>query len=151
MRLQNEIIFYHSKRYRCPCNENVLVSSMLGIDVPCCHRVKLGALFPPCPIVRLTLSNQWINLNIEYCVVADDIDISDADEDYYDKLYIKEQIRRYSHFKDNEQISNFVEAKYSYDGNAFLGKQPISTVELITEGIAYFTALRHAQLLEEYS
>ena len=101
--------------------------------------------------MRLALSNQWTNLKIEYCVVADEIDIVDADEDYYYKLYIVEQIRRYSHFKDNEQINNFVETKYSYDRNAFLGKQPISMVELIAERITYFTALRHAQLLEEYS
>ena len=79
------------------------------------------------------------------------IDVVDADEDYCDKLHIKDQIRRYSHFKDNEQINYFVETKYSYDGNSFLGKQPISMVEVITERITYFSALRHAQLLEEYS
>ena len=87
----------------------------------------------------------------EYCVVADEVDIVDADKDYYDKLYFNDHIRRYSLFKDNEQINNFVETKYSYDGNAFLGRQPISMVELITEGITHFTALRHGQLLKEYS
>ena len=81
----------------------------------------------------------------------DEIDIVDADEDYYDKLYIEEHIRRYSHFKDKEQRNNFVETTFSYDGNAFLGKKLISMVEVITEGITHFTALRHAQTLEEYS
>ena len=81
----------------------------------------------------------------------DEIDIVDGDNDYYDKLYIVEQIRLYSHFKDKEQINNFVEAIYSSDGNAFLGKKPILMIEVITEGITHFTALRHAQMPEEYS
>ena len=70
--------------------------------ISCCHRVKLGAMFPSCTTVRFAISNQWENLKIERCVVADEIDIVDADEDYYDKVYIIEQIRRDSHFKDNE-------------------------------------------------
>ena len=56
MHLQNKIIFYHAKGDRSPCNEKELLSSMLGIDAPCCHRVKLGAVFPPCPTMRLALA-----------------------------------------------------------------------------------------------
>ena len=56
MRLQKKIIFYHARGDRSPCNEKELLSSMLGIDAPCCHRVKLGAVFPPCPTMRLALA-----------------------------------------------------------------------------------------------
>ena len=79
-------------------------------------------------------------MHIEYSILPD--------EDYFDKEYIKEQIRRYSHFKDAKQINDYVEKEYEYDGNAFLGKKPISVIQLITEGVAHFTTLRQAQKLE---
>ena len=46
-RMRDEIRFYHSSIDKCECGENYLISSILEIDVPCSHRIFLGAIFPP--------------------------------------------------------------------------------------------------------
>ena len=57
-KMQREIWFYHTTVDQCQCSENKLLSSMLGIDVPCCHRYKLGAKFPDCPKAKLNINKK---------------------------------------------------------------------------------------------
>ena len=56
---------------------------------------------------------------------------------------------RYSHFKNRDLINEYVEKEYVYDGTAFISKKPISVIQMITEGVSHFTALREAQKNEE--
>ena len=148
-RLNQEIDYYQSTRDRCFCGENKLLSSILGIDIPCSHRHHLGAVFPDCPTITPVISQQWLSLELKFEILNEERNPVQDNPDYYDKKYCIDQIRRFSHFKNKDKIKAFVESKYHHDGSSFIGKKPISVIQLITEGIFYFTTLRNNEKLKE--
>ena len=80
-------------------------------------------------------------IDIKTCNLAENIEpLSEID---FDKKYVKEQIRRFSHYKEYDEISKFFESQYEYDGSAFIGKRPISVIKLIGEGISHFAELKY--------
>ena len=53
--MNNMIVFYDSKVEECNCGNNKLLSSIYKTDIPCIHRLKLGATFENPP----TLNTQF--------------------------------------------------------------------------------------------
>ena len=60
--IQKQVDFYKMTIENCNCSENIAISEMLEIDVPCSHRGYLRATFPELNIVRY---NQYENLEIK--------------------------------------------------------------------------------------
>ena len=148
-RMQDEQQHYQTTVHKCNCSENKLLSSMLSIDVPCAHRLQLGAIFPTCPAVIPTIKQQWTTLEIKYNIIPPDTSPTVTNADYFDKQYVVQQIRRYSHYKENEEITKYVEDNYQYDGTAFINKKPLSVIQIITEGVNHFSAIKAEQKLKK--
>ena len=45
--------FYSTRDNHCNCGENKLISSIMEVDIPCCHRIAKGATFPASPSFEL--------------------------------------------------------------------------------------------------
>ena len=138
-RMNDEISHYSSTPEKCECGQNKLLSAILNIPIPCRHQCALGATFPPCPVIRPKVCEQWSKLVIEMNILPPEEATEMHDELYYDKKYAFDQIKRFSHYKKTEEIRDFVEKHYTYDGTIFLGKKPISVIQLITQGIEHFS------------
>ena len=96
----------------CLCNENLLASTLMHVDLPCCHRVDCGATFFKFPYFKLNLQEEFDHL--EYKIQTIDIKedaLKDLDEFYNDKKHAI-RIKRYSHFEDNDKIRQFVDHSY---------------------------------------
>ncbi len=84
IKVRNEYLprFYHSSIDKCECGENLIISSIIDIDVPCSHRVFLDAIFPPLRPQHITIKPQWINLDFEFSIINDE----SPPEDYHDEV-----------------------------------------------------------------
>ena len=59
------ILFYETAINHCLCGENKLESSIYQIDIPCIHRIALGAVFPPLPKINLIPTLDYSTLEIK--------------------------------------------------------------------------------------
>lgn len=118
------------------CSENKLLSSILGLDVPCCHRCQLGCPFPKIPDINLELNAQWKTFTVEYNIVQEEVKQQNFSTENYEKNYALEMIRRFGMCKNREKINEFVEKNYSNPANK------IKYFLLINQGIIYFNTLK---------
>lgn len=142
--MKNEKEFYDSRIDSCLCSDNKLVSHLMKIDLPCYHRVDCGAQFPKCPHFTLHIDEDFDHLECKIKLInSDDESIKDLDKYYSDKEYAIRIIRRYSNFKDIDKIRQFVDHSYCSANDSFyiLGK-PVSLIQMINEGISYFSDMR---------
>ena len=139
VRIDQEIVSYNTTKSSCMCSENKLLSSIMGIDIPCCHRYYLGCQFPPCPDAILNKEMQWNELIIEFNVLEDDPTIPQNSIQYADKKYATEMIHRYSKVKKRETINKYVEDNYVIaEDEDFILSKPCSVLSLINDGIEHF-------------
>ena len=143
-RIRDEIRFYHSSIDKCECGENHLISSIFDIDIPCSHRIFLGAKFSPLNLQHMIIIKpQWNNLEFEFSIINDESPLQDyLDDADFDKARIIAQIRRYTHYKKKEEISEFVESRYHYNGSEFINSKPACMHDIIAEGIKYFSSVK---------
>ena len=144
-RMLEERSFYNTTFVSCDCGENKLTSALLGIDIPCSHRVSMGAPFQPCPIVNLSISQQWKSLIIDKHILPAEPLANPGTMEEFDKNFIKAQIKRFSKYKNVDEISSYVEEHYKHDGRSFVGHQPFSVINMITEGSSYFQTIKYQQ------
>lgn len=64
--IDKEIVQYHTTLERCECGETKLLSSMMRIDIPCSHQLRIGKEFPECPVIKLEISNNFKELKVKY-------------------------------------------------------------------------------------
>lgn len=135
--------FYNSTFETCKCNKNAVVSSTLELDLPCCHRIDKGATFPECPQLKLILNEKYTELVVKYNPVEpDEININ-YDETYNNKNYAIIRIKRFSGFKDKDEITQYVDHSYCSENDCFfISGKPKSLIEMVQEGINYFTDLK---------
>lgn len=135
--------FYDTTIDHCNCSDNKLVSKMMKIDIPCHHRLSSGATFPECPIFRLSLEDEFDFLDDSIKPFTEEEELNETEEFYRNKQYAIKLIKRYSHFKDTEKIEQFVNFSCcSENDSAFILGKPVSLIQLIDEGISYFTDMR---------
>ena len=149
-RIREEISFYHSTKDECECGENKLLSAIYENDLPCSHRIFLGATFPFFNPTKLEMRSKWVLLEVETTVLENESDI-DASEEFFEKQYALRQIRRYSHYKNNEQIQAYLDEQFRI-GNfekGFLANNPVSLLELIGKGINHFSEIRFQEKSQE--
>ena len=116
---------------------------MLGIDVPCCHRYKLGAKFPDCPKAKLNIKPENQKLEIIFNVLPVNQNVAMQDEEYYDKQFVINQIRRFSHFSSVDKIKAYVDERFAnYPSTpGFILKRSQRLINMISDGIFHFTSL----------
>jgi hypothetical protein len=138
--LASECNHYCASITQCSCSETKLASALLGIDIPCSHRVNLGVPFPPCPKANINLRESINELSITYNVLRDDI-VARAEirNGEHEINYIVDAIVRYSGNRDVSAIKMFVEKQYDPVLDAFyINGKRWDVVQLIQEGICKF-------------
>jgi hypothetical protein len=131
---------YNTTKDHCGCNETKLESAMLGIDIPCVHRVSMGAAFPECPTLKFELKEQWKKLEIEYNELDPHISVEAYDELKGEKYYAMNVIRRFAGNPDKEAVKKYIDERYNPTTNQFfISGKPVSLINVITEGIASFS------------
>ncbi|NLZ73129.1 MAG: hypothetical protein GX905_04840 [Bacteroidales bacterium] len=146
-RMNSWIKYYSTTIDNCNCSENRLESAMLGVDLPCSHRVYLGASFPACPKIKPTVKRQWDKLEISFNHVLPDSAEGALSLIVQDINYAVKSIKRFSHYKDTAKIEEYVKSKYNVKEECyFILNIPVSVMQIITEGVGRFAAQRE----EEY-
>ena len=57
-------------------------------------------------------------------------------------------MHRFSHYKNKEEISKFVEDAYKSDASAFANSYPISVIQTINDGVTHFSKLKNEEKLK---
>ena len=138
--LRRQILFYQTTIDNCQCGDNKIESSLYRIDIPCVHRIKLGAKFPECPRVKLVLNEKFDKLIIDYNPVIPDDLLNTYDEEHLNKEYAIKIIKRHSKYKKKEEIIEYVNHAYCSANDAyFISGKPVTLIQLIDEVIEIFT------------
>ena len=138
---EKELDFYKPKIEECTCGETALVSSMLRLDIPCSHRVFLGAKFPELPKINLILTPSMKGCKFKYTLIDRELPIRETAHLNWLKKSAVEVIKRYSHFKHRSMINSFVEDNFKI-GTSFVNGKPVEFYSLVHEGIFHFDNLR---------
>ena len=121
------------------CVKNKLLASIAQLYIPCIHRIQLGAAFPNLPPLHLNVTQQWRDLHVEFELLERENHQPIDDPDYYDKAYIKEQVLRFSHYKNKDEISRFAENAYKSDASAFANSYPFYVIQTINDGVTHLS------------
>jgi len=57
--------YYSTTVDGCHCSQNKLIAEILGVDVPCSHRIAIGAKFPDCPSLNIEIKQQVTELKFD--------------------------------------------------------------------------------------
>ena len=131
---------YKTTANHCFCSENKLISSNLKIDVPCSHRISMGATFQDFPDVFLNLNHQYAKLEFTHEFV--NAQETQGNETTTEIDYIIRTIRYFSHYKTINDIKNYVESHYTSNAGFFINNQKVSVIQLIEEGIYHFQKIK---------
>ena len=128
----------------CLCGESILISSMLGVNLPCSHLFFLGMEFPKLEAPNLNLDD--IDINTRKLIYKWDFVDShkvETNDDYFQKVrqYTSKVIRRYSHHNKKEDVEQFVLQKLPFTDipTSFILGYPKEIFSVIHEGILHFT------------
>ena len=140
----SQMAHYQTTKEQCQCNENKIFSAIFKQDIPCCHRVLLGANFPSTPKIQPKIHQQWDKLEVKYNFIQNENEV--IQEDPNDKQYIVDQIKRFSKYKKVDDIKNYVDRNFSINDNKFIDQKPVSTIQLITEGVFHFSSKKKGEI-----
>ena len=144
--MRRQQIYYSTKKDHCNCSENKLASSILSMDVPCSHRLRLWEQFGDCPSFHIKLEQQFDKLIFDANVLPPNTIVNPYDENHGAIMYAASIIRRFSCYKNKKEIEEFVTAHYNQEqGNFFLLGEEVSLSQLIYNGIHHFMEKRKAQ------
>ena len=134
--VEKEIEFYGSSSIECECGETQLLSNMLHVDLPCSHRMLLGAAFPSMPEEnKLVLINSIDGLKIEYCVkerISKNTSIS-LNKAINEKA--AKTVRKFSKFKKINVIAEGIPKIDVEDETAFANGMPLNFFISVSKGI----------------
>lgn len=141
--MQSQIRYYNTDllHMKCDCGESAIMSSMLNARLPCSHLYSKGMTFPILNPPKLDMVNLFKGeLFFEYSIIESKKVVITFD--YYDKIrrYVYKMIKRYSHNKNKQKITNFVNEKlpFTKEPDKFLLGYPVEVFSVIDEGISYF-------------
>ncbi|KAK8870441.1 hypothetical protein M9Y10_008323 [Tritrichomonas musculus] len=137
--MESMIAFYKTTIDHCECGENKLVSSIINVNIPCSHRCYLGCTFPLPNELIFSFEQQWKKLEVEYNLI-------EFDDEPFEKKYTKSLIKYFSYYmgkNSKEEISEYVEENFNNDDCSFyINCKKVTLVNLIIDGIDYFTKLK---------
>ena len=143
-RLEAESKYYETTNDNCLCSENKVMSAMLGVNLPCSHRIRRGEPIPKCPSIAPFITNQWNELHIEFEIIPQEEPLPARTTEYYDKKMAVNMIKRCSKYKSTEKIQEYVDEHYSQFPKpieSFLNNHPDELIDMINAGINYFSSL----------
>ena len=143
-RMESEIQFYETKIDTCLCGDTALMSAMLRINIPCSHRIKLGASFPCLEDVEFELIPSTTKCTFKYTIIEREPPKTNEEHICWLKNSAISTIRRYSHFKHRSQIKEFVERNFSL-GTSFVNGRPLEYYSLVHKGILEFDVQRRVK------
>lgn len=141
--MQSQIRYYITDLFhmKCDCGESAIMSSILNARLPCSHLYSKGMTFPILNPPKLDMVNLFKGeLFFEYSIIESKKVVITFD--YYDKIrrYVYKMIKRYSHNKNKQKITNFVNEKlpFTKEPDKFILGYPVEVFSVIDEGISYF-------------
>lgn len=141
--MQSQQAFYSTRVDHCNCGENKLVAAILGIDIPCSHRLALGATFQQCPTLNIQTKEQWTELVIDINELPAVHTAQASDAKQGKLMYAVNIIRRFSCYSKRDEIEKFVIDNYNdIEDKFFVSGKEVSIIELIYHGISVFTEKR---------
>lgn len=144
--VEKEIKQYNTSIESCECGETTLLSSMLLIDLPCSHRMMLGARFPDIPEkINLTLFNNFKNLVVNYKTVDRAPDDKNADINSIVKSMAAKNVRKFSKFKKFAVIEKSIDPIDIANETAFANGMPLCFYKNISQGIHKFHDFKKAK------
>ena len=148
-RIKDEIQKYHSSINDCQCSGNRLISCILGLDVPCIHRIFNGAQFPNCPIIKFISKLQWNELIVELNPLEEEKVNEQISIEKIDLNFITEMIHKYSKCKKREKIEQYVNPLYQEkkkkEEESYINDIPSFVLRIIHIGIEYFNDLKDSK------
>lgn len=77
-------------------------------------------------------------LEIEYAYLEPEEPRPLRDETYYEKKYMMKMIHAYSHYKNLEDIKQYVDTHYHPDHNMFINEHELEAIKTVANGTQYF-------------
>ena len=137
--VEKEIEQYNTTIESCECGETKLLSSMLLIDLPCSHRMKLGAKFPEIPEkINLTLFNNFQSFVVNYKTVERPPDDKNADINIIVTSMAAKNVRKFSKFKKIAVIEKSIDHIDIADETSFANGMPLGFFKNVSQGIHKF-------------
>lgn len=138
--LQNQILFYETDIESCNCGNNKLESANFMIDIPCFHRLQLGAEFQECLKMSFDLNDNVEKLLITHMIKKiKKKDSKQKDDKCYEIVYAIQAIKHFSGYNNKDDIKDHVEKNISHDSDVFfIQNQGINLFNLIENGILIF-------------
>lgn len=141
--MKSMVLFFETSLDNCLCGQNKLESANYKIDIPCYHRISLGAQYPQCPRVVFELNDQFNELIIEHEEKENLVGKISSEKDEYN--YIVRTIKYFSGFKELSEIQKFVDSHSNREKSQFyIQSQRVDIIQLIEDGIFYFRQLKNA-------
>lgn len=146
-RIKDEIQKYHSSINDCQCSGNRLISCILGVDVPCIHRIYHDASFPECPEVKLEVFPEWDELIAEHFSLEDENSVEQISFEKIDINYITEVIHTNGKFKKRDKIEEFIvplnQDMKKVEEELYINDILSFTLRIIHIGIEHFNDLKN--------
>jgi hypothetical protein len=140
-RMRDECATFQSSATACGCSETLHLASCYRTDIPCSHRYAMGADKPPIPEFAIHLEPSVMGREASDTHHHRDPAIGDEREirEHFERFACR-QIRRFSHAKNKEAVSRYVDERLDIRGPSALDV-PVAVHGLIARGISYFANL----------
>ena len=130
--------FYNSNLESCDCGETVLQSNMFKCDIPCSHRIHLGAQFPSIDDIDFQIENQFNELIID--IQEDKKTIKNIEHNSIKAMAVR-SIKKFAHVKKKKkEIEKFFDDNYKPEYKEFALGYPIELFVVISNGIDAFSS-----------
>lgn len=133
-----QIRFYSTTKESCECGDTSLESAMFRCDIPCCHQFHLVQSFPSLPeFIQLKIDGSIDKLDFEYEGKNVTVHSILADEEEKHVFQAVQTIKRFSHYKNKNEIIEFVRNTIEHT-NEFVFGQSLGLLKTICAGIRFF-------------
>lgn len=134
------ITYYDTDQESCSCGQNKLQTANFKIDIPCMHRLELGAEFSDILPIDLILTGKYDGIAIKHDFNQN---LQLPQPIYDEKRFIIQTIRHFSRYKKIDEIISFVETFNTEETDIFyIGNESVSSIHIIEEGIYFFRKLK---------
>ena len=134
--IEKESLQYETTKNSCKCGETKLLSSMMLVDLPCSHRVTLGASFPTKPDnVILRIKNSIDSLSKEFIIEERESTQNAKDYNAHINENAARTIRKFSKFKKIAKIAEDITPIKIQDEVHFANGRPLGFYTSVSQGI----------------
>lgn len=137
--VEREIEQYHSTIDECKCGETCLLSNMMRVDIPCSHRMLLGAHFPSIPEDnKLELCNSIEGLRIDFSIKERNSNGTPKNLNDVVNAKVAKTVRKFSKFKKIDAIADAIPKVDVEEETVFANGMPLKFFTAVSDGIHEF-------------